>query len=67
MGDQCPQAGRIVKQEVASMAVGWAPNRLNADPNGSGVNPPDTDDISAPHSRPTMPRGRPGIFTTAEC
>jgi hypothetical protein len=31
------------------MAVGWAPNRLKADPNGSDVNPPDTDDILAPH------------------
>ena len=32
------------------MAVGWAPNRLKADPNGSGVNRLDTDDILAPHT-----------------
>jgi len=34
VGDQCPQAGRIVNQEVVDMAVGWAPNRLKAGPNG---------------------------------
>ena len=33
------------------MAVGWAPNRLKAGPNGSGVNRLDTDDILAPHSQ----------------
>jgi hypothetical protein len=32
------------------MAVGWAPKRLKADPNASGVNRLDTDDILAPHS-----------------
>jgi hypothetical protein len=31
------------------MAVGWAPNRLRADPNGSDVHRPDTDDILTPH------------------
>ena len=31
------------------MAVGGAPKRLKADPNGSGVNRLDTDDILAPH------------------
>ena len=33
------------------MAVGWAPNRLKADPNGSGVNRLDTDDILVPHNK----------------
>ncbi len=42
---------RIVNQEVVAMAVGWVPNRPKADPNGSGVNRLDTDDILAPHSR----------------
>jgi hypothetical protein len=31
------------------MAVGWAPNRPKADPNGSGANRLDTDVILAPH------------------
>ena len=33
------------------MTVGWAPNTLEADPNGSGVNRLDTDDILAPHNK----------------
>jgi len=44
------QVPRIVKQRVVAMAVGWAPNRLKAGPNGSGVNRLDTDDILAPHT-----------------
>jgi hypothetical protein len=34
------------------MAVGWAPNRLKADPNSAGVNRLDADDILAPHNLP---------------
>jgi len=49
VGDQWPQAGRIVNQEAVNMAVGWAPNRPKADPNGSGANRLDKDDILAPH------------------
>jgi hypothetical protein len=48
--------GQVLQPEVVAMAVGWAPNRLKADPNGSGVNPPDTDDILAPHSWNTSPK-----------
>jgi hypothetical protein len=55
VGDQCPQAARIVKQRVVAMAVGWAPNRLKAGPNGSGVNRLDTDDILAPHTPTKAP------------
>ncbi|MCJ7608073.1 hypothetical protein MUP00_00185 [Candidatus Bathyarchaeota archaeon] len=40
------------------MAVGWAPNRLKADPNGSGVNRPDTDDILAPHRQQAERTGK---------
>ena len=53
--DQCPPGSRIVKQRVVAMAVGWAPNRLKAGPNGSGVNRLDTDDILAPHTPTKAP------------
>ena len=55
VGDQYRQAARIVKQRVVAMAVGWAPNRLKAGPNGSGVNRLDTDDILAPHTPTKAP------------
>ena len=53
--DQCPPGSRIVKQRVVAMAVGWAPNRLKAGPNGSGVNRLDTDGILAPHTPTKAP------------
>ncbi len=45
----------IVNQNVVAMAVGWAPNRLKAGPNGSSVNRMDTDDILAPHAPTKAP------------
>ena len=51
MGDQCPQAARIVNQDVLARWIMQAvPHSLVASPNGSGINRPDTEDILAPHS-----------------